>query len=254
MTISERIAERRAFLNLSQARLASKVGVSDTAVSKWESGFSQPKGRYLNDLASALRVSVSWLLTGDNEKHPLGLDPEGVGMKAAALSQMMTGEPRPPYGKTPEQPAIVVPAFSDEYALIPVYDVKAAAGNGAAVQTEDVVDTLVFKREWIHQTLHANPNDLYLIAVQGESMTPTLHPGDMILVDRRTESTIGADGIYVLRMGDSLLVKRVQRLPGRTLRISSDNPAYQSFELPLDSANDDDLAIIGRVVWAGRRM
>src|SRR5690606_24456374 len=143
--------------------------------------------------------------------------PEGVGMKAAALSQMMTGEPRTPYVKTPEQPASPAPAFSDEYALIPLYDVKAAAGHGAAVQAEDVVDTLVFKREWIHHTLHANPNDLYLIAVQGESMTPTLHPGDMILVDRRTESTIGADGIYVLRMGDSLLVKRVQRLPGRTL-------------------------------------
>jgi len=250
----ERIHKRRKELGLTQQALADLVGVSKGTISQWESGDYSPGGQNLLNLAKSLAVSPDWLISGKELTKSIGLDPEGVGMKAAALSQMMTGEPRQPYPKTPEQPATGAPAFSDEYALIPVYDVKAAAGHGATVQTEDVVDTLVFKREWIHQTLHANPNDLYLIAVQGESMTPTLHPGDMILVDRRTESTIGADGVYVLRMGDSLLVKRVQRLPGRTLRISSDNPAYQSFELPLDSANDDDLAIIGRVVWAGRRM
>jgi len=140
-----------------------------------------------------------------------------------------------------------------EYAPIRLYDVQAAAGNGAVVGVEQVADTLMFKRSWIHQELHAQPNDLYLIFVDGESMEPTLRPGDIILVDRRDAHSIPRDGIYVLRMDNSLLVKRLQRLPGRKVKVTSDNPAYEPFDLSLD-APGEDLAIIGRVVWSGRRM
>lgn len=64
MNISDRIASRRKDLSLTQVALAKKIGVSGVSVGKWESGLNQPKGRYLNDLAAALGVSVDWLLTG----------------------------------------------------------------------------------------------------------------------------------------------------------------------------------------------
>ncbi|MGN5064507.1 LexA family protein [Aeromonas sp. 6P] len=67
MLIHDRIASRRREIGLSQVSLAKKTGVSGTSVSKWESGFNQPKGRYLNDLAAALGVSVDWLLTGKED-------------------------------------------------------------------------------------------------------------------------------------------------------------------------------------------
>lgn len=72
MLIHDRIASRRREIGLSQVALAKKTGVSGTSVSKWESGFNQPKGRYLNDLAAALGVSVDWLLTG-KEKGATGV-------------------------------------------------------------------------------------------------------------------------------------------------------------------------------------
>lgn len=64
MTINDRILSRRKLLKLSQLELANRIGITRVSVGKWESGLNQPKGRYLNDLAAALGVSVDWLLTG----------------------------------------------------------------------------------------------------------------------------------------------------------------------------------------------
>lgn len=66
MKVSERIKQSRKRLGYSQDALGAKVGVSRVAVSQWERGESTPSGRYLHDLASALGVSVDWLLTGND--------------------------------------------------------------------------------------------------------------------------------------------------------------------------------------------
>lgn len=139
-----------------------------------------------------------------------------------------------------------------EYIGLPVYEVRAAAGGGAMIEKEEISDVLMFKRSWLDAELHANAKDLSLIYVEGESMEPTLRAGDIILVDRR-DIAAQREGIYVMRADNALLVKRLQRLPGHRLRISSDNPAYQPFEMDLKQRSEE-FAIIGRVVWAGRRM
>lgn len=66
-TINDRITASRQAQKMSKAELARRIGISHASVSKWESGLNQPKGRYLNDLAAALGVTVDWLLTGDGE-------------------------------------------------------------------------------------------------------------------------------------------------------------------------------------------
>lgn len=50
---------------LTQRQLAERIGVTDKAVSKWESGRGLPDISLVEDLASALGVSVAELLTGD---------------------------------------------------------------------------------------------------------------------------------------------------------------------------------------------
>ncbi len=140
----------------------------------------------------------------------------------------------------------------EAFAHIPLFDVKASAGNGSVIHEEEETDSLMFKREWIYNELHSSPANLYLIYVEGESMEPSLRPGDVILVDH-TDNIAKRDGIYVIRMGESLLVKRLQRLPNHRLKVTSDNPAYEPFEISLDFDLQNELSIIGRVVWSGRR-
>ncbi len=59
------------------------------------------------------------------------------------------------------------------------------------------------------------------------------------------------DGIYVLRVDESLLVKRLAIHPfGRRVTVQSDNPAYPDWP---DRAMTDFVSI-GRVIWAGRKI
>jgi len=134
---------------------------------------------------------------------------------------------------------------------VPLFDVTASAGEGALVTTEAVEDTLTFKRSWLVEELRVKPEDLALVHVDGESMEPTLRPGDLILVHRKDQ--LVRDGIYLVRIDDALLVKRLQRLPGGKLQVISDNPAYKPFEVDL-ADEGKGIAVIGRIIWSGRRM
>lgn len=138
-----------------------------------------------------------------------------------------------------------------DYARVPLYDVEASAGGGAAVAGEEVLNVLAFRKDWLSTELRVSEKDLSLIFVSGESMEPTLRPGDMVLIVRQNGQPV-EDGIYVVRLEDALLVKRLQRLPGGRLQVSSDNPAYKPFEIDVKTSGGD-FVIIGKVVWAGRR-
>lgn len=82
-------------------------------------------------------------------------------------------------------------------------------------------------------------------------MAPTLADGDEILVDRGDAGERLRDGIYVLRIEDVLVVKRVAAHPaGRSLSIRSDNGAYPSWP----DVEPASVEIVGRVVWVGRRL
>jgi len=134
---------------------------------------------------------------------------------------------------------------------IPRYSVSASAGPGALDGDERPVAHLGFSKSTLEQLSQARPKDLSIIRVEGDSMFPTLSDGDDIMVDRSAVLRKIQDGIYVLRRDDTLLVKRITVHPSRSmLTIASDNPAYASWT---DCA-PEDVEILGRVVWAGRKI
>ena len=59
------IAERRREKGMTQAQLAEKIGVSDRAVSKWETGRGMPEYSLLIPLCRELEISVNELLNGE---------------------------------------------------------------------------------------------------------------------------------------------------------------------------------------------
>lgn len=63
------IALKRREKNLTQEQLAEKIGVSNKTISKWENGKCMPDYAVVETLCSALEISVSELLDGEeNEK------------------------------------------------------------------------------------------------------------------------------------------------------------------------------------------
>ena len=134
---------------------------------------------------------------------------------------------------------------------VPMLDVGASAGVGAAVDDERTRAHVAFDPAWLRKVASAGPEGLSVIRVEGDSMLPTLADGDEILVDRCDGRQRLRDGIYVLRLEDALMVKRLAFNPVRkTVTIRSDNGAYPSWP----DCDPAKVELVGRAVWVGRRL
>ena len=63
--IGKFIAQRRKATELTQAQLAEKLGITDRAVSKWETGKALPDTSLMLDLCHILEITVNDLLSGE---------------------------------------------------------------------------------------------------------------------------------------------------------------------------------------------
>lgn len=144
-------------------------------------------------------------------------------------------------------------AAADFGDLVPIQRVEvfASAGPGALPDGERRKPYFGFDAMWLRRVTQSAPDKLELIRVEGDSMAPTLSAGDDILVDLGDGAERLRDGIYVLRVDGSLLVKRLALHPvGRRVTVQSDNPAYPD----IPDCGLDEIECIGRVIWAGRRI
>lgn len=134
---------------------------------------------------------------------------------------------------------------------VPVIDVEASAGHGALAEREAQTGQFGFGEGWLRQLKVSQASSLSIIGVVGDSMEPTLHDGDEVMVDLGDAQSRLRDGIYVLRMDGALNVKRIAIEPkGRQITVSSDNPAYPSWH-GLDRRN---ISVVGRVRWISRQV
>lgn len=129
---------------------------------------------------------------------------------------------------------------------VPRYAVGASAGPGALPGEENSYDSFRFSRRWLAEQ-GLEKAKLSSITVEGDSMEPVLNDGDEILVDLAEQPY--RDGIHVVRLGDTLMVKRVASAGGGRFALLSQNLAY-----PPVSVEAEDIEIIGRVVWKGGRI
>lgn len=155
MHISDRIFSRRSALGLSKTALAKAVGVADVSVGKWESGQNQPKGRYLNDLAAALGVSVDWLLTGKEE-----------GTAGVAES--------PFAGYRNVEPAVI-----PQGGRVPILSYVQAGNWREMCEQATTFDGNV---EYVTASVDIGPCGFGLW-LRGNSMTPQFNEGDLVIVD-----------------------------------------------------------------------
>ena len=131
------------------------------------------------------------------------------------------------------------------------HPVRVSAGPGAMVTEETGKPFLAFDERWLKALTPSTPADLSIVRVEGDSMSPTLSAGDDILVDLKDSAERLRDGIYVLRIDDALVVKRIALNPvAREVIIQSDNPNYPDWP----NCSLEDLKPIGRVIWSGRRI
>jgi hypothetical protein len=134
---------------------------------------------------------------------------------------------------------------------IPMYDLDASAGAGSFHDTEAIIGGIGFDRSWLRKLTSSDPASLSLIRVTGDSMTPTLLDRDLVLVDFAIIEATPRDGIHVVRMDESLHIKRIAaHFRNDHISLMSDNPMYPTWR-NLDRQSVD---IVGRVLWFGRNL
>lgn len=217
-----------------QIAVAKMFGVSQKGARKWLEGEAIPDTKRLPEIARKLGVQGEWLLTGQGARRNKTSD---------ELNESRT-------------PGVNAFPIADETGegtiMIPRFCLAASAGGGCWPPDDPIIDRMVFKQSWIRRMFPAvSLAALAVMSVHGDSMSPTLRDGDLMLIDRSVEE-IGPEGVYVLTIEGDLYVKRVQREPGQLI-IKSDNAMYRTWEVPRGAL--EQVRVHGRMVyyWRGER-
>lgn len=219
-SMAERLKARSRQLSLNARQVAELANINRSFVYDIMRGRSEnPNLEKLNRVARVIRVDRNWLL------HGMG-DLEG------------------------ESPIIEDP--TEAFVAIPSVKVTASMGGGnIAVDEIENGKPYHFQRSWILRDLKASPSDLRIMHVEGDSMMPTLHSGDVVLVDLARRSPT-PPGIFVLFDGMGLVAKRLEHVPNNDppkVRVISDNAFYSPYERTADEVN-----IVGRIRWFAREL
>ena len=193
-------------------------------------GLSRMLGRNAAYIQQFVRRGVPKRL-GEDERRKLARD--------FGVSEMLLGGP-------PSETAA-----NDGLLSVKRHPVMVSAGPGAIVTEELGKPCFAFDERWLKALTPSSPSSLSIVRVEGDSMSPTLNAGDDILVDLGDAADRLRDGIYVLRIDDALVVKRIALNPlGRRVTVQSDNPAYPDWP----DCSLEDINCIGRAIWSGRRV
>ena len=138
------------------------------------------------------------------------------------------------------------------FAAVTEIDVRASAGPGAVHEgLEEAKAMWLFPDTIVRHEFRARAEDLHIITIDGDSMEPLLSSGDRILIDTAQRAPV-PPGIFVIWDGLGLVAKRIEHEPHSDppkLIIKSVNPEYQTYERDANEVN-----VIGRVVWAAKRL
>lgn len=231
--LGQKLKTIRAEHGLTQDEFCAALGEKPSKIRDIESGRQRVNDEFLAKLVKRFPIDLNWLF-----------DTGGFG--GAGKPRIDPPDPGRPLGGD-------FVAGGEDFNLIRRYEVSASAGPGRLARSDSVVEQIAFSRTWLMRQ-HLAADLCGLLTADGDSMMPLIPNGALLLVDFRPDNLPRA-GIYVVRLGDDVLVKRVIPLDrdviGHPTRImlESMNPAYAPHTI--EGIEINAFKAIGKVVWWG---
>ncbi len=217
--LEDRIKYVKEIKQITSAKIAELGGVKQSSVFNWEKGVTKTmKPDVANKLGGALNINPIWLSTG-------------VGNLSRTEFVVAKDDK--------EQP-------TEGTVLVRESKVIFSCGDGRLPYFEEMSDgtPATYRLAWF-QRRQVNPAHCIRFQITGDSMSPFINNGDMVLVN--TLDTKPRSGhVYAIVLDDELKVKRLITKANGGLIIRSDNSAY-----PDDVINPNDdvyIKIMGRVI------
>ena len=224
MELKDRLKRARKNAGLTQKDIEKNIpNMKQSTYSELERGLSKSTSRIV-DLASLFKVNPEWLATGEGEMAAIN-----------KLSDYVV------VGNENQK------ASNDDYVMIDQYYVAGSCGSGALIGDVTVKGGLAFKRDWIN-AMNVDSKNLATIYAQGDSMSPTIEDGQVLLVDKsaiQPQST----KIYIICIDGQLYIKRLVNLYDKWVMRSdnADKSSYPDIEISADTMSEVDVQ--GRIVW-----
>ncbi|CDO35022.1 S24 family peptidase [Novosphingobium sp. KN65.2] len=150
---------------------------------------------------------------------------------------------------TPTPPSLEDLAAEHGIALIEEVDVAFGLGGTYLEGEPEVLGLVPFKADWLHDLFRGSLTHLKVVRGKGDSMQPTIMDGDIVLIDTAHRRIDEQDRIWAVAYGDIGMVKRVRITSRSSVMLMSDNQVVSPIE-----AVDDEMQVLGRVIWIGRRI
>ncbi len=225
-TLGERLRESREKKKLSQQELADKVGVSQQAIGKIESGVTQ-NPRNLKAIAAVLDVAEHWLQFGEVDSN---------GQKTEYVIKEWEETSRD----------------SKIFTEIQILDIELSAGNGYSAEVvESEESTFPFRKDDLRST-GVMPSNARIVKINGSSLYPVLKNGDMVAVDLSNTYPVRDGDLYAIRDGVLLRVKILINRPDGGLLLRSFNKEEYPDETLTLAEKKQRITVIGRVFWSSR--
>lgn len=103
---------------------------------------------------------------------------------------------------------------------------------------------------WVREkAAGANPNQLSIVFIDDDSMSPTVTQGDFIIINSNIRK-FSNDGIYIINSNAGSFIKRIQKLLDGTYLIKSDNPSYEPQSIKALDLSKINIAGKAVSIWA----
>ncbi len=228
----DKIRALRTAKGLSQPQLAALLGVTKNAITNWEAGASRPDIGTIPLLCAHLDVTADAFF---------GITPKPDALSKAEKQHLLYYRSLNRYQQRSVDSLMVAMIDNNEQAIRDEYEaafshiarteLKASAGTGMPL-TDEYEQEYVFLRN-CRSVCRADT----IITVSGDSMTPTFHDGDDLLVEYTDDLAPGEIGIFIIA-GDGY-VKEYQ--PDG---LHSHNENYKLIR----PVQDDNFRCVGRVL------
>lgn len=227
-TFGERVRKLRG--DRSQEWLGKAVGRTRAAISFWENGTTAAANIAYEEIvraAEALETTPKYLLTGKG--HP---------QKATVVVQVGGVQGMDDDSDYDDKTGVT----------FPVYDMDVSAGPGRMIaEFQETRKKLYFHRSWMKEK-GAKEADLKIVKVRGDSMQPTLHDDDDIVINLAL-TRIRDGKVFAVAYAGEARVKRLYQMAGPKLRVVSDNPDKVRYpDEIIEGEALNDILIIGQVM------
>jgi transcriptional regulator with XRE-family HTH domain len=139
-------------------------------------------------------------------------------------------------------------------ARIPFADVRVYGGRGGENFHEENIATLDLPLSELNLSV-SNPRHLVACRLIGPSMEGEIADGDIMLIDKGQQPAPNKKAIYMFRLDGALAVKYLTLKSRYEFYEESANKDIARFPPRTIKINDhSDFAVLGRVIWAGRRL